>query len=640
MGAGQSKQQPPSPQEIKASPPSVVHTETVASKNDTDNNANNSSSSSPPAAGGGCPMKNADGTYRTMPGFASIFKSRKHPPIDSTKIVEADQPSSPVTTTTTTTVSDDTNDSAKSSGCPVKAESRASWNILRRGGGGNTNNQQQPQQYDVYSRPLPMDPTNNMPIPNAQTTARNNLPNPDQQIRLTTERVKSTIPKGGTEETYWVYPSPQMFYNALARKGKLSMDEEDGDNTNNNNGGSDGSTNSSNKPAGIEEDMESVVAIHNCMNEGTWSRILQWEKVLNPTANNNSNSSNGGGGEEGGIMPKLLKFCGRPTDLSPKAYFKHYFLSHPLPFDRHDWTVTRTNPTDGSETEVRYVIDYYHDEVMASEEAGSGLPNMNDGIGEHGRIKSLLVDVRPAADSISEVWGRMVSMPLARRGCRSILECVLFKGHGSGRKIEFEPLPLQPSDTLKQSLEESRRVWENIQRDAANKKGVGAKDGAAAGGDACASDSLEGEGGDNNAKLSANLDDASNSANTADQAMQNISKADATTMAETFSKILSQCKDSKAALQSCSSEEECNKAFMGMTVCAGQYMCPLQHKSLLETLDSVSGSNNTMDEEMAEAKINVAMEVLGECVAKYDKRAGMAKKQHSDVFEKVMAKKS
>ena len=77
---------------------------------------------------------------------------------------------------------------------------------------------------------------------------------------------------------------------------------------------------------------------------------------------------------------------------------------------------------------------------------------------------------------------------------------------------------------------------------------------------------------------------------------------------------------------------------MGMTVCAGQYMCPLQHKSLLETLDSVSGSN--MDEEMAEAKINVAMEVLGECVAKYDKRAGMAKKQHEDVFQKVMAQKS
>ena len=475
MGAGQSKQQPP----LQApAPPSVVQTESVASKNDADtNNANNNSSpsaaigGSSSGSGGGCPMKNADGTYRTMPGFASIFKSRKHPPIDSTKIVEADQQPSSTTTTSQTTPSDvdSSNDSVKSSGCPVKAESRASWNILRRGGGNNNTSSQ--QQYDVYSRPLRMDPTNNMPIPNAQTTARNNLPSSQQQGSLPTERVKSTIPKGGSDET-WVYPSPQMFYNALARKGKLSMEDDNG-------------VSEDGKPAtaGIEEDMESVVAIHNCMNEGTWSRILQWEKVLNPapptlSSTNKEEEEEEEEGDDGGgmMMPKLLKFCGRPTDLSPKAYFKHYLLSHPLPFDRHDWTVTRTDPTNGSETQVRYVIDYYHDEIMASEEAGSGLPNMNDGIGEHGRIKSLLVDVRPAADSISDIWGRMVSMPLARRGCRSILECVLFKGHGNGTKSDFEPLPLKPSDTLKQSLDESIRVWDNIQRDAAKNKGVGAKD--------------------------------------------------------------------------------------------------------------------------------------------------------------------
>ena len=619
MGAGQSKQGG----DIKASPPpasaSVVQTETTAAANiDTNNStAAQNDKKSPTSSGGGCPMKNADGTYRTMPGFASIFKNRQHPPIDSTKIVEADPPPSSKST------SEDTNtDSSKPSGCPVNAESRATWNILRRGGNNNNNNQQhqQQQQYDVYSRPLAMDPTNNMPIPNAQTTARNNLPNPDQQDTLPTERVKSSIPKGGTNET-WVYPSPQMFYNALARKGKLAMPDDD--NATGGDGGSDKSNgNADSVPAGIEEDMESVVAIHNCMNEGTWSRILQWEKVLNPVNNNNNGEDN----SEEGVMPKLLKFCGRPTDLSPKAYFKHYLLSHPLPFDRHDWTVTRTNPTDGSESQVRYVIDYYHDEVMASEEEGSGLPNMNDGIGDKGRIKSLLVDVRPAADSVSDVWGRMVTMPLARRGCRSILECVLFKGHGSGKKVDFEPLPLQPSDTLKKSLDESMRVWDNIQRDAANKKGVGAKDG----GDACASDSLEGEG--------TKVPTSSDTSNASDEATQNISKADATRMAETFSNILSQCKDAKAALKSCSSEEECNKAFMGMTVCAGQHMCPLQHKSLLDTLDSVSESN--MNDEMIDAKINVAMEVLGECVAKYDERAGMAKKQHEDVFEKVMSSKN
>ena len=562
-------------------------------------------------------MKNADGTYRTMPGFASIFKGRKHPPIDSTKIVEADDTQTSTSSSSTITVDNnsDKDSSGKSSGCPVKAESRASWNILRRGKGG----EKQQQQYDVYSRPLPMDPTNNMPIPNVQTTARNNLPSSQQQNTLPTERVKSSIPKGGTNET-WVYPSPQMFYNALARKGKLSMEDEGG-NTDAASGGDDDTK----QPAGIEEDMESVVAIHNCMNEGTWSRILQWEKVLNPTTTDDK--------EEGGVMPKLLKFCGRPTDLSPKAYIKHYLFSHPLPFDRHDWTVTRSNPTDGSETEVRYVIDYYHDEVMASEEAGSGMPNMDDGIGENGRIKSLLVDVRPAADSVSDIWGRMISMPLARRGCRSILECVLFKGHGSGPKSDFEPLPLKPNETLIQSLDESKRVLDNIQRDAASKKGVGANDGG--GGDACTSDSLEGGAEESQAKPAPTSENSSTND-------ANISKADATKMAETFSKILSQCKDSKAALQSCSSEEECNKAFMGMTVCAGQYMCPLQHKSFLEALEShgsSSSGNGSNNEEVAEAKINIAFEVLGECVASYDQRAGMAKKQHADVFEKLTKQK-
>ena len=62
-----------------------------------------------------------------------------------------------------------------------------------------------------------MYPTNNMPIPNAQTV-------------LPIERVKSSIPKGGNnDDETWVYPSPQMFYNALARKGKLAMPEDEGE---------------------------------------------------------------------------------------------------------------------------------------------------------------------------------------------------------------------------------------------------------------------------------------------------------------------------------------------------------------------------------------------------------------------------
>lgn len=51
-----------------------------------------------------------------------------------------------------------------------------------------------------------LDPKNNMPLePNQQ-------PCPGQKKLLSTDRVPSNIPKGGTAAT-WVYPSPQMFYN-------------------------------------------------------------------------------------------------------------------------------------------------------------------------------------------------------------------------------------------------------------------------------------------------------------------------------------------------------------------------------------------------------------------------------------------
>lgn len=57
-----------------------------------------------------------------------------------------------------------------------------------------------------------LDPKNNMPLePNQQ-------PCPGQKKLLSTDRVVSNIPKGGTEST-WVYPSPQMFYNGEKSSG-------------------------------------------------------------------------------------------------------------------------------------------------------------------------------------------------------------------------------------------------------------------------------------------------------------------------------------------------------------------------------------------------------------------------------------
>lgn len=43
-------------------------------------------------------------------------------------------------------------------------------------------------------------------------------PQKDQPFVLSTERQTSSIPKAGTENERWVYPSQQMFFNAMIRK--------------------------------------------------------------------------------------------------------------------------------------------------------------------------------------------------------------------------------------------------------------------------------------------------------------------------------------------------------------------------------------------------------------------------------------
>lgn len=72
---------------------------------------------------------------------------------------------------------------------------------------------------------------------------------------LPTEREISTIPKVVTEsdsgkEEKWIYPSQQMFFDAMKRK------------------------NWNPHP----EDMKTIVPIHNAVNERAWQDILQWEQ--------------------------------------------------------------------------------------------------------------------------------------------------------------------------------------------------------------------------------------------------------------------------------------------------------------------------------------------------------------------------
>ena len=83
----------------------------------------------------------------------------------------------------------------------------------------------------------------------------------------------STIPTEEDSET-WLYPSEQMFYNAMKRSvsrcvhwsffkfSRFIVHPLVG---------------CSKGHAPLEQDMRTVVAIHNTVNEQTWKQILEWE---------------------------------------------------------------------------------------------------------------------------------------------------------------------------------------------------------------------------------------------------------------------------------------------------------------------------------------------------------------------------
>lgn len=122
------------------------------------------------------------------------------------------------------------------------------------------------------------------------------------------ERVISSIPRTNSNGN-WVYPSEKQFYNAMIRK---QWDPK-------------------------EEDMKTVVPLHNMVNEVAWGYVMQWER--------------GQGNSDAPV--KLTSFKGDAKKLTPRAMINHYIFGKDLPFDRHDWTVNRNG------TQVDYVIDFY-----------------------------------------------------------------------------------------------------------------------------------------------------------------------------------------------------------------------------------------------------------------------------------------
>jgi len=180
-----------------------------------------------------------------------------------------------------------------------------------------------------------IDPKNMMPPANQQ-------PSPDQPFPLPIERQKSSIPNPATGQT-WVYPSQQMFWNAMKRKGwQWGPDDIKA------------------------KDMDNIIKIHNANNESAWQEVLKWEAMR---------------ASEGGT-PQLKSFGGKAKDFSPRARFRG-LMGYEMPFDRHDWIIDRCGK------EVRYVIDYYDGELQPGTHEFANL------------------DVRPALDSLDAVWDRM-----------------------------------------------------------------------------------------------------------------------------------------------------------------------------------------------------------------------------------------
>jgi len=139
-----------------------------------------------------------------------------------------------------------------------------------------------------------LNPLNYMPSSISQSRAEN------QTVNLPIERETSSIPRGDAESN-WEYPSPQQMYNAMLRKGY--------DDT-------------------LQDAVESMVAVHNFLNEGAWAEIVGWEQRFSRGLGHGWKSCSRG--EEGFslspsnnqniVRPKLLRFQGRPGDTTPKAW--------------------------------------------------------------------------------------------------------------------------------------------------------------------------------------------------------------------------------------------------------------------------------------------------------------------------------
>ena len=173
-----------------------------------------------------------------------------------------------------------------------------------------------PSRSDGTSTLSKLNPLNYMP-----STLANTPEHSEQTISLPLSRDTSSIPRGDGSNTKWEYPSPQQMYNAMLRKGYTDAPTDA---------------------------VESMVAVHNFLNEGAWEEIVTWEEIFcGGLIEGWRKSSLGEEGrrmeklrqdvqrirrEELGLQvgasvekgddsyqPQLVRFQGRPKDMTPKA---------------------------------------------------------------------------------------------------------------------------------------------------------------------------------------------------------------------------------------------------------------------------------------------------------------------------------
>lgn len=112
-------------------------------------------------------------------------------------------------------------------------------------------------------------PRGSVPLPSSESLHAPSAPDHGPPVEAADD--------GGTAQGKWVYPSEQQFFNAMMRKNHNPQ----------------------------QQDMRTVVPIHNAVNEKAWEEVLLWES--------------GTGSEKCG-GPRLVSFSGRPQDRTPKAW--------------------------------------------------------------------------------------------------------------------------------------------------------------------------------------------------------------------------------------------------------------------------------------------------------------------------------